>query len=106
MTSRHILVSLLASALASVPLAHAADPLTLEKHLGKAQRIAPPFPTVPGKTLCICQNANDSNRTHLGYLNSITVNIMGDQTVNVVCAYPVFTPGLATGFCSLFEVVK
>jgi len=97
---------ILTALLALAPALHAANPLTLEKHQSRATRIAPPFPTAPGKVLCVCQTENNSGKTFLGYLNSYTVNDAGDQTVNLVCTYPVFTPGLGFAFCSLFEVVR
>jgi hypothetical protein len=88
------------------PALASSGPLTLEKFQSKAEKIAPPFPTLPGKRLCVCQTVNSTTTTYLGYLNSIQSNNAGDVTVNLVCAYPVFTPGLGTGYCSLFEVVK
>ena len=84
----------------------AAAPLTLERHEQAVERVAPRFPTVPGRTLCVCQTAANSGATFVGYLNSYPVNSAGDQTVNMVCAYPVFTPGVGTGFCSIFQVIK
>jgi hypothetical protein len=92
--------------IASASPAFAAAPLTLERHQQVVERVAPPYPTVPGRTLCVCQTASDANTTHVGYLNSYQNNEAGDITVNMVCAYPVFTPGLASNYCSLFEVIK
>ena len=84
----------------------AAPALTLESYRSKAEKLAPPFPTVPGKTRCVCQTANSVAATKLGYLNSTTYDDMGDVTVNLVCAYPVFTPGVGTAYCLLFAVIK
>ena len=91
---------------ALVSPAFAAAPLTLERHQRAAERVAPPYPTTPGRTLCVCQTAENSGTTYVGYLNSYQVNNAGDVTVNMVCVYPVFAPGLGTSFCSLFEVIK
>lgn len=86
--------------------ASAAAPLTLDRHQGNAERVAPPYPTVPGRTLCVCQNVDNAGQTFVGYLNSYQVNNAGDIAVSMVCTYPVFTPGLGTSFCALFEVIK
>ena len=91
---------------ALVSPAFAATPLTLERHQQAAERVAPPYPTTPGRTLCVCQTAESSGTTYVGYLNSYQVNSAGDVTVNMVCTYPVFTPALAMSFCSLFQVIK
>lgn len=86
--------------------AFAAAPLTLERHEQAVERVAPPYPTVPGRTLCVCQTANNTGTTYVGYLNSYQTNDAGDITMNMVCVYPVFSPGLGSNFCSLFEVIK
>ena len=64
------------------------------------------LPTFPGKTLCVCQTADNTGTTYVGYLNSFVHNTTGDFTVNMICTYPVFTPGLGTAFCARFEVIK
>lgn len=105
--SRHWTLSFVAALIvAFVSPAFAATPLTPERHQDAVERVAPPFPTVPGRTLCVCQTADDYAKTYVGYLNSYTFNNAGDLTVNAVCAYPVFAPGPGTSFCSIFQVIK
>lgn len=107
MKAQAIKLALVLSVIAPlVSSAWAASPPTLERYQADAERVAPPYPTFPGRTRCVCQTADNSGLTYLGYLNSYAVNSGGDVTVNLVCLYPVYTPGVGTSFCSLFEVIK
>ncbi|HZR84200.1 MAG TPA: hypothetical protein VFD92_24090 [Candidatus Binatia bacterium] len=84
---------------------HAA-PTAAERFKASVERYAPPYPTFPGKTRCVCQDVNDENKTFAGYLNSFPISGPGGGTMQVVCAYPIFAPGPAVAVCALFEVVK
>jgi hypothetical protein len=97
-----------------------AKKLTLRQHQVNVERVAPAFPTVPGRTLCICQVSTppgdpsgggdtDIEHTMTGYLNSVLHNHpSGHTTVNMVCAYPASTPDgdVLNGFCTTFEVIR
>jgi hypothetical protein len=89
----------------TAPLAHGASPLTLEQLRSKAEKLAPPYPTLPGKTACVCRTGVAAT-SYFGYLNSFVNDDLGDQTMNLLCVYPVFAPGLAYGTCTAFEVIK
>lgn len=85
----------------------AVTPLTQERFEQAVERVAPAYPTVPARTLCVCQTANDPNTAFVGYLNSF-VAAGGTSTVNMVCVYPLFFFGtiVAEGICPLFQIVK
>ena len=74
------------------------------------EKVAPPYPTMPGRTLCVCQHADTSGQTYTGYLNSYSLfdGPSGRTTINVVCVYP-FTNivgAVDSSFCSIFQVIK
>jgi hypothetical protein len=98
-------VAILIVAFAS-PAAAASGPFTIEDHANKVLKVAPQYPTVPGKTLCVCQTANATDKTYVGYLNAFIQSRGPDLTLNLVCAYPSFPPGQFPEFCALFEVIK
>src|SRR5262245_24720702 len=99
------LVTAFVVALASPALAGA--PLTLERHQKAVEKVAPPVTTIPGKTLCVCQDLDDPAQTRVGYLNSYLSSKLGSVTVNLECVYPVFNPlGDFTATCSIFQVIK
>jgi hypothetical protein len=105
------IVSLVAALLvAAATPSFAAAPLTLDRHEQSVRRLAPPFATLPGKRLCVCQDADSSGRTFTGYLNSYRVvdGPSGRETVNMVCVYPFTNPvGVVdSGFCNIFQVIK
>ena len=107
MNQRWIVLVVATLIVAPVSLAAAAsDPPTLEQLLNKVLKVAPAYPTIPGKTLCVCQTANAADKAYVGYLNVFTQSRGPDITVNLVCAYPAFPPGPFPEFCPLFEVIK
>jgi hypothetical protein len=91
-----------------------------QRHQLNVERVAPRFPTIPGRTLCVCQVSNppgdpsgggdtDIEHTMTGYLNSVIHNHpSGHTTVNMVCAFPFLTPDgtTDTAFCTTFEVIR
>jgi hypothetical protein len=98
------MIATLATALpATRAIVDAATPLdTVQRAIDK---IAPPYPTIPGKKLCICQNAT---YPFVGYLNTL---VLGSTVTEfeIVCAYSGYRAdgsiGL-TGNCTQFEMVK
>jgi hypothetical protein len=96
------------------------DPKPLSRHQLIVERVAPPFPTFPGRTLCVCQVSNppgdpsgggdtDVEETMVGYLNSlIHQHPNGITTVNMVCNFPFANQDgvLQTTFCTTFEVIR
>lgn len=105
--NRHWTLALVAAlVVALVSPAFAATPLTPERHQDAVEKVAPPFATVPGRTLCVCQGTNDFAQDYVGYLNSFTNTVAGIMTVNIVCAFPAFLPGLGVSYCSTFQVIK
>jgi hypothetical protein len=106
--------------LAVVPAASGQSPLLLKRHQGTVERFAPPFPTFPGRTLCVCQVSNppgdpsgggdtDVEETMTGYLNSLVHQHPGGvTTVNMVCTFPFANAAGAveTAFCTTFQVIR
>jgi hypothetical protein len=93
---------------ALAPAAFAGAPYTIDRHQDLVEKVAPPYPTVPGKTLCVCQS-NSALRTYVGHLNSYRSLDGGNDSVNIVCTYPYREPAgsLSIGaYCTEFEVIK
>lgn len=97
-------VAAVALSLSTATTVGAAHPFDLDVQQRAVEKVAPPFPTLPGKRLCVCQD------THAGYLNSITSQHGVDVEVAVVCAYTEFDPvtnlPVGASTCDLFTEIK
>jgi hypothetical protein len=95
-------------AIAVAARAQAATPFTVDELQRRVERIAPPYPTLPGKVPCACPQSGVLSRA-VGYLNSVVTNHGGYRTVDVWCAYHGFgatgQPSFTT-VCADYRLLK
>ena len=72
------------------------------------EKFAPEFPTVPAKTMCVCEDSTGTGRTYVGFLNSTLHEDAQGAAVTLVCAFPMLNhEGIQTvGSCYSFTLIK
>jgi hypothetical protein len=107
-------VAAVALSLSTATTVRAAHPFNLDSEQRAVEKVAPPFPTIPGTRLCVCPDP-EHNVPRVGYLNSFT-NILGQAgenfRVSIVCAYTEFDAVTqlrvdpANNYCTSFTEIK
>jgi hypothetical protein len=97
------------TAVAVAGRAQATTPLTAQEELQRrVERIAPPYPTLPGKVPCACFQNGFISRA-VGYLNSIVNDHGGYTTVDVWCVFHGFSASGQAAFvtaCGDYRLLK